>query len=416
MALTQTLTDPGTDAGVRLAVTIGQRLVDRPPGTPHGTGTPAALDVTAGRALLLRALARVDAEAADAWTAHADAALAVLDETTVADVAGPGLLSGAGGAVVALADAAASDPAHLDRLVELQERLADDVLLADPPDLDDLGWGDYDVVSGAAGQLLALVAASRVLPPSPTVRAAAQTIVGGLTATLDGPLPCRVSPTRYLTAWESDAYPDGYVNLGLAHGVPGVVLALATAHRHAVADVDLAALRRAASWVVSRRIPDRDGGAPTWPTSWTGQAADEPDPSRTAWCYGTPGVALALHAAAVATGDDALAAPARAALLARPDGDAVRSGTLCHGWAGLLLCASSVAGDDDALRALADAWALRVTSAATPGAAYAVPDVADDGAVQDDPGLLTGASGVGLALLAHTHPAATATWRTSLGA
>src|SRR5262249_10430548 len=126
--------------------------------------------------------------------------------------------------------------------------------------------------------------------------------------------------------------PEGYDNLGLAHGVPGVVALLAGT---VAAGVEVrrasALLEGAVRWVLAHDAP---GGFPTW----VGPGI-APQGSRVAWCYGDPGVAAALSLAARVAGEPAWDRAARAVArraAARPFAESgiVDTG-LCHGAAGV---------------------------------------------------------------------------------
>ncbi|MFD0563942.1 lanthionine synthetase LanC family protein [Kitasatospora saccharophila] len=105
------------------------------------------------------------------------------------------------------------------------------------------------------------------------------------------------------------------------------------------------------------------------------------------WCYGTPGIATALHHAARATGDTDRARTAEAAFLdALEDPDQAHSltdHTVCHGTAGVRLAARRFAERTD------HATALRILAAAS--------NLPDPGADATGQGLLEGAAGIALA-------------------
>src|SRR5262249_12379647 len=129
--------------------------------------------------------------------------------------------------------------------------------------------------------------------------------------------------------------PHGYYNLGLAHGVPGVIALLGAA---CAAGVGVATARPlldgAVRWLLAQQEPDGAG------FSYCIQpGASHPRSPRLAWCYGDPGVAAAVLLAARCVGElawerEALAVALRAA--ARPPDQAgVQDAGLCHGAAGL---------------------------------------------------------------------------------
>ena len=132
------------------------------------------------------------------------------------------------------------------------------------------------------------------------------------------------------------AYWSGGVDLGVAHGIAGVIPFLARAHR-----LDLARqtvrplLDGAVDWLLAHMIDTASG--PTVPYL----VADgvEPAPARSAWCHGNPGVAVALLLAARDAAESAWAAVATelamTAAIRPPYQAGVTDAGLCHGSAGL---------------------------------------------------------------------------------
>ncbi|HET9619862.1 MAG TPA: lanthionine synthetase LanC family protein, partial [Kofleriaceae bacterium] len=130
------------------------------------------------------------------------------------------------------------------------------------------------------------------------------------------------------------------------------------------------------------------------------------------WCSGAPGVAVALLAAARALDDDELASDAIAAVRGDDAYDDVPAdATLCHGTAGLAHLCNRLyqATGDGGLAERALGWLRRTMAAHTPGAGVAgfrrwrrKPTTQWEA----DPGVLVGAAGIGLALLAAATPLA----------
>jgi hypothetical protein len=210
--------------------------------------------------------------------------------------------------------------------------------------------------------------------------------------------------TRDGVTWRTT---DGSYNLGVSHGVPGVIGFLAAL---CAAGVERrrakALLTPAVVWLRSQRLP-RD--LPAWfPNVANGTHAE---PSRAAWCYGDPGIAATLFmVAADGNGlpwrDDALAV-ARLAARRPPEECGVLDAGFCHGAAGLghlfnrMYQATPAAID---LGRAARFWLLRAMELCVPGegvAGYRSLTAPDGTAIwKADAGLLTGATGVALALLA----------------
>ncbi|MFI6318896.1 lanthionine synthetase LanC family protein [Nonomuraea sp. NPDC050556] len=200
-----------------------------------------------------------------------------------------------------------------------------------------VGWEDYDLIVGPSGVLLAFAA-------DPAVGAAARRpLVDRLARLCAHPDLNGLRVGQYrgekLRGWNV-----GRVNLGLAHGLPGVVTALrATAEADGLTERLEELLRRLAARLAAEAYVDRRGVI-TWPFGTTrldGHRAPKGDGRRQAWCYGCPGNAWTLWEAARVLGDDAMAAfateSARSFLAAYDDELYLDGWGICHGAAGLTL-------------------------------------------------------------------------------
>jgi lantibiotic modifying enzyme len=216
----------------------------------------------------------------------------------------------------------------------------------------------------------------------------------------------------HLQPRERQGFPHGMINLGVAHGVPGVLPVLAQAAVvGAAAESARSLLRGAVAWLLAQKLPANSQSV--FPTAW-GPGA-KPAPARTAWCYGDLGIAAALLVAARATGEPAWEAEAlglaRSAARRDPEACGVRDACLCHGAAGvghLFNRLHQETGDPELLTA-ARTWFERALDMREPnrgvgGVVAWGPDVTGKVKWWDDPSLLTGATGVALALLAATTP------------
>jgi lantibiotic modifying enzyme len=202
-----------------------------------------------------------------------------------------------------------------------------------------------------------------------------------------------------------------YYDLGVAHGVPGVVGLLARACAAGVgADRARPLLDSAVSWLLAQRQPAGTGARfPAWIAPDT--LRHTPDP---AWCYGDLGIAATVLMAARCTGeasweDEALA-------LARPAPtpgilSQISDAQLCHGAAGVahLFNRMFQATGEDWLKRAALAWLRRAVDLRRPGeklAGFSALHEARDGTVRRvaHRGFLHGVAGIGLALLAASSP------------
>ena len=157
------------------------------------------------------------------------------------------------------------------------------------------------------------------------------------------------------------------------------------------------------SWLLAQRLPRDDVRFGSWIVPGV-----EPRPSRTAWCYGDPGVAIALLGAAreaqvPAWEREAIELAAIAARRPRDATDVVDSG-LCHGAAGLAMIFARFhqATSDARFRDAARDWLAWILDERRPeGVGGIVAARAKDGEVvrrQPEAGLLFGAAGVAAAL------------------
>jgi hypothetical protein len=136
---------------------------------------------------------------------------------------------------------------------------------------------------------------------------------------------------RHLPSWQRARHPEGYFNLGVAHGVSGVVGFLASCAHAGIADPRIEVLLQGGLRFIARQ---RRSGAGRLP-SWVGEQVA----ARNAWCYGDLGAAAALLQAARAfptAFNESLAGDLLEAAVFRPDADArAVDACLCHGSAGL---------------------------------------------------------------------------------
>lgn len=246
-----------------------------------------------------------------------------------------------------------------------------------------------------------------------------------LTGEQDG-VPHWHTPVQHLADDATrDRHPYGHLNCGLAHGIPGPLAVLSLAASAGVCvEGQLLAMRRVADWLSDHCIRDRHG--PCWPTAMPlgprgvpdrvrahgpdREAAGDVRPSRTAWCYGNPGVARALWLCGHALDEGAYRDMAVAAMEAvyrtsLPDRH-IDAPTFCHGVAGLQQITLRFAHDSGLPLFVEAARALhrQLLDAYEPASAFGYRNVEPGGRRIDQPGLLDGAPGVAMALLAASTP------------
>jgi hypothetical protein len=210
-----------------------------------------------------------------------------------------------------------------------------------------------------------------------------------------------------LVEQQRQLYPNGYYNLGLAHGIPGVIALLARTYRAGIArEKSLWLLERSVPWLLNRRLTGMN-------SSFSGFFLPDrkSEDCRLAWCYGDAGIAAALLQAARCTGtksweEEALAI-ARKAALRKHETCGVRDVCFCHGAAGLthvfnrLYQATRESVFADAARHWLDAT-LQYRKPGTGVAGYSVYSANEkmEAELMGRLGLIEGVAGVALSLLA----------------
>lgn len=261
----------------------------------------------------------------------------------------------------------------------------------------------FDLISGVSGMGVYLLTRPATTMRDDTVRAAAATLARAADKAASG--AAWFYPPEQLDGYRLAATPDGYWDPGVAHGSAGVLAFLGALEASGAGDEASQSLRRATrDWI--RDLVDRAPPGPSLlPTAVTPSGVYEP--SRLAWCYGDLGVAATLAAVGtVLADDDCIALAERLA-----DSSSARRGvdtgvwepSLCHGSAG---AAHLFARLYQHLRApsLRDAacfWYER-TFDLLEKRPFVAPTLEGprEAAGSHDMGFLTGAAGVGLALLA----------------
>ena len=143
-------------------------------------------------------------------------------------------------------------------------------------------------------------------------------------------------PAELFDEEDRKRHPSGLVDVGVAHGVAGVIALLGSICGAGVEQATARPLLEGAvSWLLAHSLPTEAG--PTFPI-WVAPGL-EPWPARCAWCYGDPGIAAGLLMAARGVADAELeqAAVALACRAAeRPPAETgVVDACFYHGSAGL---------------------------------------------------------------------------------
>ncbi len=265
--------------------------------------------------------------------------------------------------------------------------------------------GHYDLITGLVG--FAVYALERL--PRSGGRECLERIVARLAETAER----RPDGVAWLTGpdlmidRDLELYPQGNYNLGVAHGVPGVIGVLALARAAGVGSRDL--LDGAVAWLLDQKMPAGTGSV--FPYS-VAPGQSEPRPTRLAWCYGDLGIAASLLMAARTVGEESWEREAlKIAHIAAARRDPKEAGVvdpgICHGAAGAAHLFNRIyqATGDPVFRDTALFWIEQTLALRKPGQgvggfeAWTVGENSTDLDWRPDPGFLTGASGVGLVLL-----------------
>ncbi|MGO1051901.1 lanthionine synthetase C family protein [Crossiella sp. CA198] len=329
----------------------------------------------------------------------------------------PGVFSGTGGLALCVAGCAEAEPRFAPSLGRLHDQFAAQIADLDLPMVERaVSDSDYDMISGAAGTLAYLCS---IAEPDQALHTAADKLLDYL-IWLSAPPRDLTLTRRWLIAPELCAplgrdpreFPGGYLNLGMAHGIPGAVAALAVAWQRGLRRPGQEqAIRRMTDWLLAVRRADPHG--PVWateiPVAATGEEVRPNHPhDQIAWCYGTAGVAVSLLAVADALGDAALRTAAMAAfegVLRRSAAEPVLSPTFCHGVAGLLaICLEFATAGSALAREHTPRLLTELLGHADPANPLVFRDEEEPGVFVDSPALLTGSTGVALTLLAAVSP------------
>jgi lantibiotic biosynthesis protein len=239
---------------------------------------------------------------------------------------------------------------------------------------------------------------------------------------LDNDLPAWHTPKELSRAYDtmSTAFPSGYLNCGLAHGIPGPlgVMALGKLEGIDLSDLDHA-IESLATWLLAHRHDD--GWGMNWPTGvplviegerkTVGSPWDAPS-AHSAWCYGSPGIAQSLLLSGLALNKqelcDASIECIEAILRRPPQIRALNSPIICHGTSGLLQIVLRFCSvfPRDTFQTEIPRLLLTVLSQYNYDSLLGFQSRAPEGNMIDNPALLDGAAGVSLVLLSVAHEVA----------
>ena len=275
------------------------------------------------------------------------------------------LFGGTAGLCYAFAFASKRRSRYLKILASLEEHLSHEILVTYIPQIDQsikngrpLNFKMYDIVSGFTGIGLYFLQ-NNVTKKSDDI------IKQLLRLSVDITLPIRhhnrlvpgwICPAEFLHEKEDRRLnPLGILNMGLAHGVPGLLGFMSIALKEGIqVPGQTEAMKTIIEWLKSKITKHQDAQffrpRITFEQQINNAASTSKSLSnREAWCYGTPGVARTLYLAGRALNDQdtiSFAAKAFLSIFERPYEQWNLAGpTFCHGTAGLLLITHLMAKD-----------------------------------------------------------------------
>lgn len=201
----------------------------------------------------------------------------------------------------------------------------------------------FDIISGIAG--LGAYALMRTnINAARLLYQAVEARLIGLSSMIASGRVWRTLPQFMSPFASTESREHGHVDLGLAHGLPGVVQLLAGAVRHGLATPQTGTyLREACDALISLQSDSMDGARYAY-------FDIHPSDSRLAWCYGDLSAAFAIYSAADALRHPVWLQMARTLLLERlqkPESSfGLEDAALCHGHSGVLHLVQKIAVRD----------------------------------------------------------------------
>ncbi len=198
---------------------------------------------------------------------------------------------------------------------------------------------DYDIISGISG----IGAYASSVLDFPEALQLLNKCVGFFVESLDfSPPHLRffIPPHLIQSPRMAEVYPSGYVDCGLAHGLPSPLAFLSIAKLSGCQyDGLVLAITNFSEWLIDNSFETQSGKQ--WPSGVGCESASKNRlPTRAAWCYGNPGIARSLWLAGKALDcqriKDIAIDSINAVFRSSRESWQIDSPMFCHGWAGLL--------------------------------------------------------------------------------
>ncbi|HEY6249060.1 MAG TPA: lanthionine synthetase C family protein [Candidatus Angelobacter sp.] len=299
---------------------------------------------------------------------------------------------------------------HISGLLASPGDLGEDILLALETYLNRSPWqDDYDLINGLAGFGVYCLECSSFSTAAVRCLELIVERLEELVEHCDDGLRWFTAPD-VLPAPQRTIYPHGYYNLGLAHGMPGIIALLGRIYCAGIAHKKARRLLEdTVDWLLRQQLSE--AASSSFPAFLV--PGSKPQTCRLAWCYGDAGVAAALLVAARCTGMEPLETAAlniaRRAAARDLQSCGVIDACFCHGSSGLAHIFNRIyhATREEVFARAAHFWIQRTLQFRTPNtsaAGYSVMAANPAGTMefQQKFGLIEGIAGIGLSLLAAT--------------
>jgi lantibiotic modifying enzyme len=215
-----------------------------------------------------------------------------------------------------------------------------------------------------------------------------------------------LTPPEQLPPWQRKMAPNGLYNLGMAHGIPGIVATLGRMAEAGIGDaLSHSLLGSSVDWLLRQRTGNVPEGCFA---QWIVPGAGERAATRAAWCYGDPGVGIALLGAARCVQNqewEDIAVGIYRSIARRPlELTGVVDSCVCHGSAGLahLFNRFYQATGIEEFAEASRQWLERTLQMRRPGEGIAGYRTWSETGWEAETGLLNGVTGIVLTYLAAT--------------
>ena len=207
---------------------------------------------------------------------------------------------------------------------------------------------DFDVISGLSGITGYLL----LRKDNPKVLSCLQQVVAALCkiSRIKKGIPLFRTPGNKAVGTLAQSFPQGFIDCGLSHGIAGPISALSMVSQEGLGNPEIRQIvYEATEWLIRQQVDDKWGV--NWPAAIPLNSVSYAlensffllpnKPTKTAWCYGIPGIANTLWLAGSVFEEKSWIDSSVVAMKSALERPKVKRyinsyGTFCHGIAGLL--------------------------------------------------------------------------------